>query len=96
MLRREDGHDLRRALDIEIEGQRKKAKQKRRWKKQVEEEIVKVGLGREDVLCRSMKIVSVNCCRVEVNLATLTCWEYYHIETLVSLSLCELHWLAAV
>ena len=51
VLRREDGHVLRRALDFEVEGQRKKGKLKRAWKKQVEEENVKVGLSREDALC---------------------------------------------
>ena len=53
VLRREDGHVLRRALDFEVEGQRKKWRLKRRWKRQVEEESAKVGLRREDALCRS-------------------------------------------
>ena len=44
VLRREDGHVLRRALDFEVEGQRKKGRSKRMWEKQVEEESVKVGL----------------------------------------------------
>ena len=44
VLRREVGRVLRRALDYEVEGQRKKGWLKRRWKKQVEEEITKVGL----------------------------------------------------
>ena len=52
VLRREDGHILRRALDFEVEGQRKKGRPKGTWKKQVDEESVKVGLRREDVLCR--------------------------------------------
>ena len=52
VLRRENGHVLRRALDLEIEGQRKKGRPKRTWKKQVEKESVKVGLRREDALCR--------------------------------------------
>ena len=51
MLRRADGHVLRKALDIEGEGQRKKWRLMRTWKKQVEEEIMKVGLSREDALC---------------------------------------------
>ena len=38
VLRREDGHILRRALDFEVEGQRKKGRPKRTWKKQVEVE----------------------------------------------------------
>ena len=46
VLRREDGHILRRALDFEVEGQRMKGRLKRTWKKQVEEGSVKVGLRR--------------------------------------------------
>ena len=42
-----------RALDFEVEGQSKKGRPKRTWKKQVKEESVKVGLRREDALCRS-------------------------------------------
>ena len=42
-LKREDGHVLRRTLAIEIEGQRKKGRPKRIWKKQVEEESIEVG-----------------------------------------------------
>ena len=33
MLRREDGHVMRRALVLEVEGQRKKGSLKRTWKK---------------------------------------------------------------
>ena len=51
---------LRRAVDVEVEGQRNKWRQKRTWKKQVEEESVKVGLRREDTLLRSKLIVGVN------------------------------------
>ena len=46
VLRREDGDVLRRALDFEVDGQRKNGRPKRTWKKQVEEECVKVGLRR--------------------------------------------------
>ena len=60
VFRREDGHVLRRALDLEAEGQRKKWRPKRTWKKQVEGESVKVGLRREDGLCRSKWSVGVN------------------------------------
>ena len=68
MLKREDGHILRRVIDLEVEGHRKK------WRrKQVEEECegwlekgrctlpIKV-----ECWCRS------DCCLVEVNLATHT------------------------
>ena len=60
VLRREDGHILRRTLDLEVEGQRKKGRPKRTWKKQVEEESMKVGLRRKDELCRSKWSVGVN------------------------------------
>ena len=50
VLRREDGHVLR-ILDFEAEGQRKKGWPKRTWKRQVEEESMKIGLRREDALC---------------------------------------------
>ena len=59
VLRREDGHVLR-TLDFEAEGQRKKGRLKRTWKKQVEEESVKIGLRKEDALCRSKWSVDVN------------------------------------
>ena len=60
MLRREDSDVLIRALGFEVEGQRKKRRLRRTWKKQVEEESVKVVLRREVALCRSKWIVGVN------------------------------------
>ena len=60
VLRREDGLVLRRALNFEVEGQRKKGMPKRPWKRQVEEESVKVGLRMEDALCQSKLSVGVN------------------------------------
>ena len=60
MLRREDGHIIRRALNVEVEGQMKKKRPKRTWKRQVEEESMKVGLRRKDALCRSKWSVGVN------------------------------------
>ena len=57
MLRREDGHVLRRALEFEVDCYRKKERLQRTWKKQVEEESVKVGLRMEDAFCRLMWIV---------------------------------------
>ena len=47
------GHVLRKAVDFEIEGQRKKRRLKKTWKMLVEEESMKVGLRMEDALCRS-------------------------------------------
>ena len=46
VLRRENDHISRRALDLEVECQRKKGRPKRTWKKQVEEKSVKVSLRR--------------------------------------------------
>ena len=60
VLRREDGHALRRALYFGVEGQCKKGRPKRSWKKQVEEESMKVGLRRESALCRSKWSVGTN------------------------------------
>ena len=60
VLSREDGHILRRALDFEVEGQRKKGRLKRTWKKQVEKESIMVSLRRKDALCRSKLSVGVN------------------------------------
>ena len=45
VLRREDGYILRRALDYEVDGHRKKARLKRMWKKQIEGKSMKVGLS---------------------------------------------------
>ena len=58
--RREVGHILGRALDFEVEGQGKKGKLKMTWKKQVDEESMKVGLRRKDALCRSKWSDGVN------------------------------------
>ena len=44
VLRSENCHVLRRALDFEVEGQRKEGSLKRTWKREVEEESVKVWL----------------------------------------------------
>ena len=60
VLRREDGHFLRRALNVEVECQRKKGRPKMTWKKPVEEESVKVGSSMEDALCLSQWSVGVN------------------------------------
>ena len=54
------GNVLRRALDFEVEGQRKKGRPKRMWKKQVEDKSVKIGLTWEDALCRSKWSAGIN------------------------------------
>ena len=50
VLRLEDDHVLRRVLDFEVEGQRRKWRPRRTLKKQVEEESMKVGLSWNDAL----------------------------------------------
>ncbi|XP_006813953.1 uncharacterized protein LOC102807557, partial [Saccoglossus kowalevskii] len=53
VLRREDGHVLRRALDLEVSGPRKRGRPKKTWKMQVEEESGKVGMRMRDALNRA-------------------------------------------
>ena len=60
VLRREDGHVLRRALDFEVESHIKKGSLKRTWKKQVEEDSVNIALRREYTLYRWKWIVVIN------------------------------------
>ena len=59
VLRRDDGHVLW-TLDFEDEGQRKKGRLKRTFKRHVEEKYIKVGLRRKDSLRRSNWRVGVN------------------------------------
>ena len=44
MLRRDDGHVLRRALEFEMKSKRKRGQPKKTWKMQVEKESKSVGL----------------------------------------------------
>ena len=48
------------SLNFEVEDQRKKGRPMWTWKKQVEEESMKVGLRMEDVLCQSIWCVDIN------------------------------------
>ena len=48
-----------RAFDFEVEDQRKEGRPKRTWKKQVDEERMKVGLSREVGLFQSKLIVGI-------------------------------------
>ena len=54
MLKRVDVIILKRVLKCEVEGQKKKERLVRTWKKQVEQESVKAGFRGEDGLCHSM------------------------------------------
>ena len=47
-MKRKDGHVLPRALELKVEDQWKKGRQKMTWNKQVEEESKKIGLSRDD------------------------------------------------
>ena len=60
MLRREDGHVLTRELEFEVGDERRKGRLKRKWKKQVEEESMKVDLRREGAFYYSKWNVGVH------------------------------------
>ena len=49
MLRRDDGHVLRKALEFEVKGKKKRGRPRKTWKIQVEKESRSVGL-KEDAL----------------------------------------------
>ena len=52
VLRRNDGHILRQALEFEVKGKRKRGRPKKTLKAQVEKESKSVGLEKEDALNR--------------------------------------------
>ena len=68
VLWRKDGHILRMALDFEVEGRRTKGRLRRTWTKQVGGKSVKVGLKKEDVLCRLKLSAGVNQIAAELRL----------------------------
>lgn len=70
VLRREDGHVLRRALDFKVKGRRKRGRPKRTWRKHVEEESRRVGLKKDDALDRDRWRKGVRDIATEVNPAT--------------------------
>ena len=61
VLRRDDGHVLRKALEFEVMGKRKRGRPKKTWKTQVEKESKSVGLEKswEDALNRARWRVGV-------------------------------------
>ena len=87
VLSRGDSHVLRRVFDFEVEGQRKKGRRKRTWKKQIEEDSVKVDLRRKYELCRSKWSVGVNLVAAGLSCIWLPSlvWDTTRFETLVSL-----------
>ena len=50
VLGRDDGHVLRKALEFEVKGKRRRGQPRKTWKTQVERESKSVGLEREDAL----------------------------------------------
>ena len=48
VLRKDEFHPLRKALDFEMDGRRRRGRPKKMWKNQVEEELRKAGLRKED------------------------------------------------
>ena len=66
VLRREDGHVLRKALEFEVKGKRKQGRPKKTWKTQVEKESESVVLEKEDTLNRARWRVRVGEIAVKV------------------------------
>ena len=54
-----DRHVLRKALEFEVKGKRKRGRPKKTWKTQVEKESKSVGLEKEDALNRARWRVGV-------------------------------------
>ena len=50
VLMRDDGHVLRKALEFEVKGKRKRGQPRKTWKMQVEKESRSVDLKKEDAL----------------------------------------------
>ena len=59
VLESDDNSVLRVALDFEMSGKRKHGRQKKTWKKQVEEETEKIGLKKQNALNRAKWIDGV-------------------------------------
>ena len=53
VMRRDDGHIFRKALEFELKGKRKRERPKKTWKTQVEKESKNVSWEKEDALNRA-------------------------------------------
>ena len=53
VLRRDDGHVLRKALEFEVKGKRKRGRPKKTWKTQVEKKSKSVSLEKKDAMNRA-------------------------------------------
>ena len=70
VLRRDDGHVLRKALEFEVRGKRKPGRPKKMWKLQVEKESKSVGLENKDAMNQAGWRVGVREIATGVNPAT--------------------------
>ena len=70
VLRRDDGHVLRKTLEFEVRGKRKQGRPKKKWKTQVEKESKSVGLEKKEAMNRERWRVEVREIAAGVNLAT--------------------------
>ena len=70
VLRRDDGRVLRKALEFEVRGKRKRGRPKNSWKTQVERESKSVDLEKKDAMNRARWRVGVREIVVGVNPAT--------------------------
>ena len=50
VLSRDDGHVLRKALEFEVKGKRKRGRPKETWKRQVEKESKSIALEKKDAM----------------------------------------------
>ena len=70
VLRKDDGHALRKALEFQVRGKRKPGRPKKTWKTQVEKESKSVGLEKKDAMNRARWRVGVKKICAGVNPAT--------------------------
>ena len=59
VLRRDDGHVLRKAVEFEVKGKRKRGRPRKTWRSQVVKESKSVGLKKEDAKNRARWRVGV-------------------------------------
>ena len=70
VLRRDDGHVLRKALEFEVRGKRKPGRPKKTWKMQVEKESKSLSLVKKDAMNRARWRMGVKEIAAGVNPAT--------------------------
>ena len=75
VLRRDDGHVLRKALEFEVKGKRKQGRPKKSWKTQIEKESKSVGLEKKNAINQARKMESGSwrdCCHAQWGKSGLT------------------------